>query len=66
MSDSEIERRLREAGDEFIASHRMTEIAIRAAADVGMPAEAIARVSGLSPETVDAFLQAIARERGGG
>jgi hypothetical protein len=60
MSESEIERRLREAGGEFITSHRMTETAIRAAADAGMPAETIARVSGLSPETVGAFLRASA------
>ncbi len=58
MADTDIERRLREAGSEFIDSHRTAEAAIREAASVGMPAEAIAHVSGLSPETVAAFLRA--------
>ncbi|MGO9487818.1 MAG: hypothetical protein ACLQBB_02175 [Solirubrobacteraceae bacterium] len=58
MADTDIERRLREAGGEFIEAHRKAETAIRDAAGAGMPPEAIAHVSGLSPETVAAFLRA--------
>jgi hypothetical protein len=54
----EIELRLREAGRGFIESHDRTAVVIREAADLGMPAEAIADVSGLSPQTVAAFLRA--------
>lgn len=54
---SELERRLRETGSEFIESHQQAETAIREAARSGMPPEAIAHVSGLSPETVGAFLR---------
>jgi hypothetical protein len=57
MAESEIERRLRDAGAEFIESHRTTAGAIRDAADAGMSAGAISLVSGLSPETVSAFLR---------
>jgi hypothetical protein len=58
MADTDIERRLREAGSEFVESHRHAEIAISEAAEVGMPPDAIANVTGLSPETVAAFLRA--------
>lgn len=60
MAHTEIERRLRDAGGEFIESHRKAAAAIHEAARVGMPREAIAEVSGLSPETVAAFLRAAA------
>jgi hypothetical protein len=56
MVETDIERSLREAGNEFIKSHRRTETAIREAVRVGLPAEAIVHVSGLSRPTVDAFL----------
>ncbi len=58
MAETDVERRLREAGSEFIESHRRAETAISEAVDAGMPPEAIGRVSGLSPETVAAFLRA--------
>ena len=58
MPDTEIERRLREAGAAFIEVHEQAARAIREAADAGMPAEAISHVSELSPETVRAFLRA--------
>jgi hypothetical protein len=58
MPDTDIERRLREAGGEFVEAHRKTEAAIRGAADTGMPPDAISHVSGLSPQTVRAFLSA--------
>jgi hypothetical protein len=58
VADTDIERRLREAGSEFIESHRHAEAAISEAADAGMPPDAIAHVTGLSPETVAAFLGA--------
>jgi DNA-binding NarL/FixJ family response regulator len=51
------ENELRDAAAEFIESHRRTEAAISKAASAGMTGEVIARVSGLSPETVDAFLR---------
>jgi hypothetical protein len=57
MADTDIERRLREAGGEFIEAHRSAEMAIRDATAAGMPPDAIAHVSGLSPETVAAFLR---------
>jgi hypothetical protein len=57
MADTDIERRLREAGSEFIESHRKTEVAIREADRAGIPPEAISHVSGLSLETVRAFLR---------
>jgi hypothetical protein len=56
MADSEIERRLREAGSEFIKSHDEAEAAIREAVKNEMSPEMISLVSGLSPETVAAFL----------
>jgi hypothetical protein len=59
MSDIEIEERLRDAGLEFVESHRKAEAAIREAASVGMPPERISEVSALSSETVRAFLRAI-------
>jgi len=58
MPDTEIERRLREAGAAFIEAHERAARAIREAADAGMPDEAISHVSELSPETVRAFLRA--------
>ena len=57
MADTDLERALREAGGEFIEAHRNAEAAIRDAARAGMPPEAISRLSGLSPETVAAFLR---------
>jgi len=57
MADTDIERRLREAGSEFIEAHRKTEAAISEAARAGMSPEPIAHVSGLSAETVAAFLR---------
>jgi hypothetical protein len=57
MVEIKIERGLREAAAEFIESHRRTEVAISEAASAGMTSEVIAHVSGLSPETVDAFLR---------
>lgn len=58
MADTDIEHRLREAGSEFIGSHGRAEAAIREAATAGMSAEMIADASGLSAETVSAFLRA--------
>jgi hypothetical protein len=58
MPDTEVERRLRESGAVFIEAHDEAADAIREAAEAGMPAEAISDVSGLSPETVRAFLRA--------
>jgi hypothetical protein len=63
-AEMDIERRLREAASEFIEAHRKAEVAIREAAMAGMPPEPIAHVSGLSPETVAAFLRLIATEDG--
>jgi len=59
MSDPDIEQRLQEAGREFITAHGKAEAAIREAVRVGMSAEAISHASGLSAETVDAFLGAV-------
>lgn len=56
MAETDIERRLREAGSEFIESHQRADVAIREAAKAGMSPEAISRVSGLSARTVAAFL----------
>jgi DNA-binding transcriptional LysR family regulator len=61
MADPDIERRLQEAGSEFIEAHRRAEAAIREATAAGMPPEPIAHVSGLSPETVAAFLRQLVR-----
>jgi hypothetical protein len=60
MPETAIERDLREAATEFIESHQRAENAIRAAVSVGMPADAIVHVSGLSRPTVDAFLGQLA------
>ena len=57
MADSEIERRLRQAGREFIDAHGNAETAISEAASAGMVPAAISDVSGLSPETVGIFLR---------
>jgi predicted transcriptional regulator len=58
MPETEVEQQLREAGAVFIEAHDRAALAIREAADAGMVAEEIAKVSGLSPETVAAFLRA--------
>ncbi len=58
MPETDIERRLREAGRGFVESHDKAAVVIREAADLGIPVEAIADVSGLSPQTVAAFLRA--------
>jgi hypothetical protein len=60
VPDTEIEQRLREAGTVFIEAHDRAALAIREAADAGVPAEAISHISGLSHETVAAFLRASA------
>jgi hypothetical protein len=57
VSGDDIEQQLRESGAEFVKSHDRTEAAIRIAAESGMSDEAIVRVSGLSPETIAAFLR---------
>jgi hypothetical protein len=57
MADTDIERHLREAGGEFIEAHRSAEMAISDATAAGMRPDAIAHISGLSPETVAAFLR---------
>jgi len=59
MADTEIEQRLRDVGGEFITAHDKAEAAIREAARVGMSAETISDASGLSTETVGAFLRAV-------
>ncbi len=56
MTETDLERRLREAGGEFIESHRRTESAIREAVEAGLPTESLVQVSGLSRPTIDAFL----------
>jgi hypothetical protein len=53
------EQRLHEAGGEFITAHDKAEAAIREAVRAGMSAETISDASGLSPETVRAFLQVV-------
>lgn len=58
MPESDVERRLRETGAEFIDAHEKAAEAIRQARDAGMPAQEITQVSGLSRETVAAFLRA--------
>jgi hypothetical protein len=60
MPETEIERRLRDAGAVFIEAHDGAALVIREAADAGMPTEAISHVSGLSHETVATFLRASA------
>jgi hypothetical protein len=62
MPDTEIERRLREAGAVFIEAHERAARVIREAADAGMRDEAISFASELSPETVRAFLRTGAGE----
>ncbi len=57
MAEIDTERRLREAGSDFIKAHRQAEKAIRQAASERMPPETIGQLSGLSPETVAAFLR---------
>jgi hypothetical protein len=59
MADTGIEQRLHEAGGEFITAHHKAETAIREAVRVGMSAATISDASGLSHETVRAFLQAV-------
>lgn len=58
MPDTEIEQRLREAGAVFIDAHDKAADGIREARSAGMSEEAISQVSGLSAETVAAFLRA--------
>jgi hypothetical protein len=58
QENADLECRLREAGAVFIEAHDRAAFAIREASDAGMDAEAIARTSGLSPETVRIFLRA--------
>jgi hypothetical protein len=60
---TDIERRLRDAGNEFIESHRKAATATTEAAKAGMSPDAIAHVSALSPETVAAFLREAGSER---
>jgi hypothetical protein len=59
MAETDIEQRLHEAGGEFITAHDRAEAAIREALRAGMSAERISDASGLSPETVRAFLQVV-------
>jgi hypothetical protein len=59
MADTDIEQRLHEAGSKFITAHDKAEVAIREAVRVGMSAATISEASGLSPETVRAFLQVV-------
>ncbi len=58
MADTDIEHRLREVGGEFIKAHGKAEAVIREAVGVGMSADMISNASGLSPDTVGAFLRA--------
>ena len=58
MTDADFERRLREAGREFIKAHDRTAVVIREAAEAGMSPDAISQASELSSETVSAFLRA--------
>jgi argininosuccinate lyase len=59
MTETDIDQRLHEAGAEFITAHDRAGVAIREALRAGMSAEAISDASGLSPETVRAFLQVV-------
>jgi hypothetical protein len=59
MAETDIEQRLHEVGGEFITAHDRAEATIREALRVGMSAETISDASGLSPETVRAFLQVV-------
>ncbi len=56
-TQTDIERRLQDAGGEFIDSHRKASTAIGEAVKAGMAPDAIAHVSGLSPETVRIFMR---------
>jgi hypothetical protein len=58
VTDADFERRLREAGREFIKAHDRTAVVIREAAEAGMSPDAISQASDLSSQTVSAFLQA--------
>jgi hypothetical protein len=58
MPESEIQRRLRAAGATFVEAHDAAAEAIRDARSAGMSPEEISAVSGLSAETVAAFLRA--------
>ncbi len=58
MTEPDLQQRLRKLGREFIESHDRAGEAIREAARAGMAPDAISHLSGLSPETVAAFLQA--------
>lgn len=59
MAETEIEQRLHEAGREFIAAHDRVETIVREALEAGMSAETLSDASGLSPETVRAFLRVV-------
>ena len=58
MPDDEIEQRLRATGAVFIEAHEEAADAIGHARDAGMSPVAISELSGLSAETVAAFLRA--------
>lgn len=55
--NSNIEQELRKVGAEFIEAHEQAAVVIREAASAGMSAEVISQTSGLSLETVRAFLR---------
>jgi len=57
IEGADVERRLCEAGVAFIRAHDDAASAIRQAVRAGMTPEAVSRVSGLSAETVAAFLR---------
>jgi hypothetical protein len=54
---TDIEDRLRDTGAKFIEAHDEATAVIRKAAAIGMVPEAISQASGLSEETVRAFLR---------
>jgi len=54
---TQIESRLQDVGRAFIEAHDDAGLAIREAAGAGLSVEEMARASGLSPQTVRAFLR---------
>ncbi len=58
MRDDELEQRLRATGAAFIEAHEKAADAIGDACEAGLSPEAICELSGLSAETVAAFLRA--------